>query len=564
MNQKHHDLATLSVRNLSVKENAYHQSLTNITFDLYPGETLTLVGAQSAGKSCLIQAVAGLLPGGFREVSGEIYFEGRQISALRETQFQPLRGFSMGIALSVASELLDPGMTILEHFLELYRVHHIPITRQEVTENLEEMLFDLDLPLDIVDKYATQLSPDKCQRVVMALALALQPDLLVADEPIAALDPTSQARVLNLIKSLQKRNQMAVLMVCQDWWVIESFRGMVGVMEGGMLTRVQRAEKFLSSLADSALATLQKRKEAHKDEEEAIQLREDFWKKLSERRAVSTLTRLEMSPVSAFSGDWSREAVLTVLNLHKRHDPRRGLETPWALDRVSLNVHEGEVLAVVGESGAGKSLLGRLIVQLDHVDKGEIHFQGEDLTRLGERKLRGIREQMQFLFSSPSSLNPSKTVGENVAQGLLAMGFSKPAALETALGVLELVGLSDALHAYPAEFAAGQRQLIAIARALASDPRLLIADEPLSALDPDSQLKLLRLFLRLKRSGIAMLYITHNLYFAWLISDRIAVMKGGMIIESGKTEEVLGSPRHSYTALLVDSLWGDLRASKKR
>jgi peptide/nickel transport system ATP-binding protein len=386
-------------------------------------------------------------------------------------------------------------------------------------------------PALIADSYPFRLSGGQRQRVMIATALALNPDILIADEPTTALDVTTQAQILALIRGLQRQRQMSVLFITHDFGVVAEIADRVAVMSQGRIVELGPREAVLN------------------------RPQHPYTKGLI--AAVPRLEppeprRLEAAPV-----------VLSATALSKTYRSGGGLLRPTrvveAVKNVSLTVRKGETVGLVGESGSGKTTVGRCLVRLIEADGGAISFHGVDLLKLTRRAMRPYRKRIQMVFQDPyASLNPRHKVERIIMAGPLAFGASAAAAATRAAELLRLVGLdANAGRRYPHEFSGGQRQRIGVARALALEPELLIADEPVSALDVSVQAQILGLLDDIRRRlDLAMLFITHDLRVAAQICDRVAVMHKGEIVEEGATRRVFGAPEHPYTQSLIDSIPG--------
>jgi len=378
--------------------------------------------------------------------------------------------------------------------------------------------------------YPHELSGGQRQRAMIAMALALDPKLLIADEPTTALDVTTQAQILKLVRELQQRRRTAVLFITHDFGVVAEIADRVVVMQHGRVVEHGPAKDIL-----------------HRP-------RHDYTKQLI--AAVPPLA----APRARELGD---EMILTVSNISKTYRSGgflgRGERVTHAVKDVSLALPRGATLGIVGESGSGKSTLARCIIRLIDPDAGSILLEGQDWARLSRSDIRTRTQQMQMVFQDPfASLNPRRKAGELVAQGPIVHGTPRSRALAEARELFRLVGLDpSAADRLPHEFSGGQRQRIGLARALALKPAVLVADEPVSALDVSVQAQVLKLLAGLReRLGLSIIFITHDLRVAAQICDLVAVMKDGVVVEQGLTHQVFGSPRHPYTQALLDAIPG--------
>ena len=499
------------------------------SLQLLPGQTLCVVGESGSGKSMIANAIMGLLPRPHVEpVAGKILFDGHDLLQLTESQLRTLRGRRMGMVFQEPMTALNPVMRIGDQIAEVFDAH-VSLPAAEKRQRILAALADVGLPEPevLIDSYPFRLSGGQRQRVMIACALALEPALLICDEPTTALDVTTQAQILKLIRELQQRKGTAVLFITHDFGVVSEIADQVVVMQTGQVVE-----------AGPAAAVLARPQHAYTRKLIAAipngQVRQP-----SEARAV--------------------EHVLQVQDLRKTYVTGGGLfkkgRRVEAAKGLSFDLRRGETLGLVGESGSGKSTVGRCIVGLAPFDSGRILFRGRTL-QSGAQFRQQTQGKIQMVFQDPyASLNPRHRIGAAIAQGPIAQGLSKQEAMARALQLLELVGLkADAADRFPHEFSGGQRQRIGIARALAMEPQLLVADEPVSALDVSVQAQVLKLFAEVReRFQLAMVFITHDLRVAGEMCDHIAVMQRGEIVEYGETAKVLADPRHAYTRTLIEA-----------
>ncbi len=425
---------------------------------------------------------------------------------------------------------LNPVMRVGEQIGEVYDAHDLKLPAAEQRRRIVAALADVGLPDPelLVDSYPFRLSGGQRQGVMIACALALEPLLLIADEPTTALDVTTQAQILKLIRELQQRRGTVVLFITHDFGVVSEIADDVVVMQIGRIVEAGPARQLL--LAPQHAYT---------------------------RQLIESIPNGEARSAAVTEAP---AVVLQVQGLCKTYRSghglfKRGREVAAARD-VSFDLRRGQTLGLVGESGSGKSSVGRCLVGLQTFDSGEIHFQGRKLAN-GAAFRREAAGKIQMVFQDPyASLNPRHKVGAAIAGGPIAQGASKAEAWQRTLSMLELVGLNaDAADRYPHEFSGGQRQRIGIARALAMEPALLVADEPVSALDVSVQAQVLALFADVRdRFHLAMVFITHDLRVAGQMCDHIAVMQRGVVVEYGPTRQVLHAPRHDYTQSLIDAV----------
>jgi peptide/nickel transport system ATP-binding protein len=501
---------------------------------LRPRETLCVVGESGSGKSMLALALMGLLPKGVTVAGGAVRLEGTDILTLPAEAMRDLRGRRIAMIFQEPMTALNPIMTVGRQIAEVLDSHNVGSgaeRRRRVLSLLESV--GLPDPDQLIDSYPFRLSGGQRQRVMIAAALALEPAVLIGDEPTTALDVTTQMQILRLIKRLQAERDTGMLLITHDFGVVAEVADRVAVMQHGRIVETGPVDQILA-------------RPAHPYTKSLI-------------AAVPKLAPRAARPLG-------EAIVLEAAGLTKTY--RRGGRLfargslVKALDRPDFRLRRGETLGVVGESGSGKSTLARCLLRLLEPEAGEIRFAGTDLMALGSRALKPFRKRVQMVFQDPfASLNPRRRIGDIIAAGPRLHGTSKHEARARTRELLALVGLDPSVtDRFPHEFSGGQRQRIAIARALALEPELLIADEPVSALDVSVQAQVLALLDALRqRLGLSMVFITHDLRIAGQICDTIAVMRHGRIVEYGPPDQVLLMPRNAYTQELVASIPGVAR-----
>jgi peptide/nickel transport system ATP-binding protein len=522
-------MSTLELSRLTVRlppDAERTEAVSEVSFSVQRGELLCLVGESGSGKTVIAHAIMGLLPKTLEVTGGEILLEGEELTHASAARRRRLRGSRMAMVFQEPMSALNPVMTCGAQIDEVLRTHTAKSPSERRGRALELMReVALLEPERLLDAYPHQLSGGQRQRVGIAIALALEPALLIADEPTTALDVTTQAQILKLIVELQRRHGMAVLFVTHDFGVVAEIAQRVAVLRQGRLVEIGAKEEVLT------------------------QPRHEYTRMLI--RAVPSLAPRHRRPASA------APVVLEARSVSKTYVERRwfrGSREVIAAAEVSFTLRKGETLGIVGESGSGKTTLARCVVRLIEPTKGEVRLDGIDVARLRVRELRPLRRRMQIVFQDPyRSLNPRRTVAEAIIEGPLNQGVARGEALERARRLLQLVRMDTAaLERYPHQFSGGQRQRICIARALAMEPQVLVADEPVSALDVSVQAQVLALLEEIRiRLDLAMLFITHDLRVAAQVCDRVAVMQAGRIVECGPAEEILVHPRHPYTQALL-------------
>jgi peptide/nickel transport system ATP-binding protein len=523
----------LTVEHLSLSlpsGGTYSPVLDDVSLTVNAGETLCIVGESGSGKSMTARTIMGLLPPGAHIRGGAVNFDGGDLLALPEAGMRKIRGARIGMIFQEPMTALNPLRRIGWQIGEVYTLH-TSLSRSEIRARTLTLLESVGIrePGRIFRSYPHELSGGQRQRAMIAMALALEPRLLIADEPTTALDVTTQARILRLIREVQERTGTAVLFITHDFGVVSEIADRVVVMKSGRVVEEGDADTVLNTPQDA------------------------YTKQL-----IAAVPSLRPRPSSVIAGP----VVLKVEGLSKTYRKRAlfgGRAPTYALRPTDISLNAGETLGIVGESGSGKSTLARCIVRLLEPDSGAIWFDGIDHATLSRRALRKRSRGIQMVFQDPqSSLNPRRRAGDLVAQGLIVHRQSRSQAKARARELFELVGLDPAtMGRYPHEFSGGQRQRIGLARALALEPTILVADEPVSALDVSVQAQVLDLLASLQRKlGLSLIFITHDLRVAAQICDRVAVMRHGAIVEQGATADIFSDPRDPYTRLLLDSVPG--------
>ncbi|OPA82470.1 microcin ABC transporter ATP-binding protein [Pseudomonas fluorescens] len=527
-------MTLLSVQNLRIAlppgADRSH-ALYDLSLQLNRGECLCVVGESGSGKSMLARALLRQLPLPLTVESGRLVFLEEDLATRSEEAMRQLRGHDISMVFQEPMSALNPLMRVGEQIDETLQAHGVKSSgerRRRVVTLLGYV--GLPDPERLRLAYPFELSGGQRQRVVIAMALAFDPALLIADEPTSALDVTTQAQILELLRKIQRDKGMALLFITHDFAVVEAIADRVLVLEKGHVVEQGSARQVLRE--PQALYT---------------------------RQLLAAVSAQPLAPRAAVSGP----VVLSAEQLSKVFSTRSGWwtrRTTQALDAVKLHLREGETLGIVGESGSGKSTLGRCLVRLLRADSGHIQWLGQDVAGLSERRLRPLRSDVQMIFQDPfASLNPRQTVGRIIMTGPLVQGHSSADAERRARELLTLVGLpATAFERYPHEFSGGQRQRIGIARALAVEPKILIADECVSALDALIQVQILELLESLQRRlKLSIVFITHDLRVAARLCDRIAVMQNGRVVEQGETAGLFADARHPYTRTLLQCVPAD-------
>ncbi|MCC7346661.1 MAG: ABC transporter ATP-binding protein [Variibacter sp.] len=507
-------------------------AVEDVSLTVAPGEIVCVVGESGSGKSVTAHSVMGLLPRGqLTPTAGRILLEGEDVLAKSPAELRRLRGDRMAMIFQEPMTALNPVMRVGEQIEEVLSIH-TGLEARERRKRALDVMAAVQLPdvEHLIDVYPHQLSGGQRQRIMIAAALALDPALLIADEPTTALDVTTQAQILRLITELQSRRNTGVLFITHDFGVVAEIAHRVVVMQHGRVVEHGAAADVLSAP------------------------REDYTRLLI--RSVPSLTPPQRPPTPQAAVAVETKGLGKTYVVGGFMNRRR---TVQAVQGVNLTVRRGETLGVVGESGSGKSTVARCIARLIDPSEGAILLDGADIAALRVGALRPHRKRVQIVFQDPyRSLNPRRTVGASIVEGPTNFGMGREPAWARARDLMALVDLDpDALHRFPHQFSGGQRQRICIARALAMEPEVLIADEAVSALDVSVQAQVLALLDDVrKRFNLAVLFITHDLRVAAQICDRIAVMQRGKVVEEGATAEVFGAPQHPYTRALFDAAPG--------
>ncbi|MGB9096942.1 glutathione ABC transporter ATP-binding protein GsiA [Erwinia sp.] len=554
----------LSVRNLSVsfrQEEGVVQAVNNLSLDVQRGETLAIVGESGSGKSVTSLALMRLVEQGGGSIdSGEMWLRRRNgqiidLASARQSQLRGIRGADMAMIFQEPMTSLNPVFPVGEQIAESIRLHQGK-SHREALQEAERMLDLVRIPeaKNVLSRFPHQLSGGMRQRVMIAMALSCRPALLIADEPTTALDVTIQAQILQLIRVLQKEMHMGVIFITHDMGVVAEMADRVQVMYRGDGVETSSVEAIFKSpqqpYTKALLAAVPK-------------LGSMTGQAYPAKFPLISLENSDEIVVPQNTVSPEAEPVLQVRDLVTRFDIRSGIfnrvtRRVHAVEKVSFDLRPGETLALVGESGCGKSTTGRSLLRLVESQGGSITFDGKRIDTLSGPALSHLRRDIQFIFQDPyASLDPRLTVGFSIMEPLLVHKLAKGQAAEDRVAwLLERVGLlPEHARRYPHEFSGGQRQRICIARALALNPKVVIADESVSALDVSIQAQIVNLMLDLQREfGIAFLFISHDMAVVERISHRVAVMYLGQIVEIGPRQSVFENPQHPYTRKLMSAV----------
>lgn len=513
-------------------------AVDSVSLSIAAGQTLCIVGESGSGKSVMATAVMGLLARELRVSGGSLQLNGEELLIATPARLRALRGKVMGMVFQEPMTALNPVMRCGDQIDELLRAHtdwDVARRRREILQILEHV--QLPEPSRMVRSFPHQLSGGQRQRIVIAMAMILKPALLICDEPTTALDVTTQKEILRLIAELQRELGCAVMFITHDMGVVAEIADDVLVMRHGSTVELGSYDKVL-----------------HHPEAEYTRML---------MAAVPSMTPPQARAVPQGS---ARASVTALEKRYRSRDWLGRVHETHALANAALAVHSGETVGIVGESGSGKSTLARCLMRLIDPTSGEIHWGDAEVAKLSEAQLRPLRSHVQVIFQDPNrSLNPRRRIGDSLAEGAVNFGATPQEAQQLVVGLLAKVKLPpESIARYPSQFSGGQRQRLAIARALACRPQVLVADEAVSALDVSVQAQILDLLREVQEElGLGMIFITHDLRVAAQICDRVIVMHRGAIVEQGLTGDLYANPRQDYTRRLFAAAPADINATTR-
>ena len=506
-----------------------------IAFTVQPGERLGLVGESGCGKSTIGKAILQLLPNGSR-TAGELTFDGQAVSRLTGDRLRQFRGEAVSLIFQDPMTRLNPLLTIGDHCVEALQAHDPTLTHRQARSRAQDALTAVKIPADRWNQYPHEFSGGMRQRVAIALALMLNPRLIVADEPTTSLDVTVAAQILDELKRLCSERNMALILISHDLAMIGEICDRIAVMDRGKIVELNTTSEIFNnpqhpytrSLIDSALRL-----------------------QAGSNKATPQETQAPLLELQNLQQHYKLGGNLITQIFSKNKG-----STIRAVDGISLTIHTGETLGLVGESGCGKSTLSKTILQLVKPTGGTVQLAGCELTKLDRTALQRQRRDIQMIFQDPNAcLNPRMTIGESIADPLLIHKMASPAeAKRQVVALLDRVGLKPDIYfdRYPSQLSGGQQQRVVIARALITKPKLVICDEPVSMLDATVRTQVLELMQELKEEfNLTYLFITHDLWVAKFFCDRIAVMFDGKIVEIDSTSTIFDHPKHPYTQTLL-------------
>ncbi len=552
----------LLVENLSLSFGNKESSLEvlhSISFGVYENEILGIVGESGSGKSVTSLSIMGLLPKKQTKLVGEILFEQNNLLKTDEKEFRKIRGREIAMIFQEPMSALNPSLKCGFQVAEILR-HHLKMNASKAKKETISLFEKVKLPRpnEIYNSYPHQISGGQMQRVMIAMAIACKPKILIADEPTTALDVTVQKEIISLLKSIQQETKMAMLFISHDLNLVSEIADRVVVMyKGDIVENATTEEIFKNPKAEYTKALLASRP--------SLNFR------LVKLPTIASIADNSFEPREVKSAErakrhktiYIQKPILEITNLEKYYFSSVGIfskkEIVKAVDAVSFSVFEGETLGLVGESGCGKSTLGRTILQLEKATSGSIKYKGKELTKLSKIEIRKLRKEIQIIFQDPySSLNPRLMIGQALMEPMEVhgLGKSKKERKERVLSLLDKVGLNESyFYRYPHELSGGQRQRVGIARTIAMEPKLVICDESVSALDISVQAQVLNLLNELKNDfGFTYIFISHDLAVVKYMSDQLLVMNKGKIEELGDADEIYANPQTEYSKKLIEAI----------
>ena len=550
----------LSVNQLTVKfrsNNQENEVVKKISFQLKKNKILAIVGESGSGKSVTSLAISGLLPKS-SILEGGVYFNGKNLLEISDNDFQKIRGKKIGMIFQEPMSSLNPTLTCGNQVAEVLK-HHTDLNSKEIHKEVISLFEKVKLPIParIFNSYPHQISGGQKQRVMIAIAIACKPVLLIADEPTTALDVTVQREIILLLKELQEQNNMSILFISHDLPLVSEIADDVIVIYKGEIIEKGKTIDVFQNPQKEYTKGLINSKPSLGERLKRLPTVDDFIK-----QEVATEVYTKSDRQQFHEQIYASKPLLEIVELKKYFETKyRFYKKPpiKAVDNVSFKLYERETLGLVGESGCGKTTLGRAILHLEKITSGQLFYKGKDITSLSKLELRSLRKEIQIIFQDPfSSLNPRISIGNSILEPMIVHGILS-SFKERKLYVLDLlkkVGLEeDHFNRYPHEFSGGQRQRIGIARAIALQPKLIICDESVSALDVSVQAQVLNLLNELKISfNFSYIFISHDLSVVKYMSDQLVVMNQGKIEEIGDADAIYNNPKTSYTKNLISAI----------
>ncbi len=550
----------LEVKNLSISF-AKHLAVNSISFSLFKNETLGIVGESGSGKSVSSLAIMGLLAQNSNtRMSGAILFENLDIAKATSKVIRTIRGKLIAMVFQEPMSSLNPSMRCGDQVLEILKTHDSSLTSKQAKQNVYTLFNDVKLanPKLTYRKYPHEISGGQKQRVMIAMAIACKPKVLIADEPTTALDVTVQKEIITLLKGLQHTYNMSVIFISHDLALVTEVANRVLVMYKGSIVEQGAVKAVFNKPKHDYTKGLINSKPSLEYRLKKLPTVSDY---INNTIPSTKITKIERDKQHQLI--YAKPPLLEVNNLEKEYFSRSGFfKTPntfKAVNDVSFKLYEGETLGLVGESGCGKSTLGNAILQLNKATAGRILYKGKDITNLKKTALRKLRKDIQIIFQDPyASLNPRISVGKAIMEPMIVHRLYKSnrERRKKTITLLTQVGLpEDCFDRYPHEFSGGQRQRIGIARTIALQPKLIVCDESVSALDISVQAQVLNLLNELKDSfGFTYIFISHDLAVVKYMSDQLLVMNNGKIEEAGEADMIYHNPSKQYTKTLINAI----------
>ncbi len=556
------NLTMLSVQNLSISFSSNNEVTTvvdNISFELASQQILGIVGESGSGKSVTSLAILGLLSKN-AQVSGNIFFNATNLTTISETAFRKIRGNQISMIFQEPMSSLNPSLTCGFQVLEIL-LQHKKISKSAAKKEVIELFNKVKLPRAevIFNQYPHQISGGQKQRVMIAMAIACKPQILIADEPTTALDVTVQKEIIDLLKELQQETKMSIIFITHDLALVSEIADTILVMYQGKIVEQGEVQEVFKSPIHNYTKALINSKPSLTERLKKLPTVKDFIEQTIQKEVYTTEERTKFH-----QNIYNNKPLLEVNNLATYFNSDNSFflgtkNTVKAVDDVTFQLFEGETLGLVGESGCGKTTLGRTILHLEKATKGEIYYNQKDVTTLSKKELKNFRKEVQIIFQDPfSSLNPRIPVGKTIMEPMIVHGILKTSAerKQYVFDILKRVGLTEEhFYRYPHEFSGGQRQRIGIARTIALKPKLIICDESVSALDVSVQAQVLNLLNELKQDfGFTYIFISHDLAVVKYMADQLIVMNKGKIEEIGDADSVYESPKKAYTQKLIEAI----------
>ena len=554
----------LSIKDLSISflsENEEKEVIHNISYELFRNEILGIVGESGSGKSVSSLAILGLLPKQISKITnGSILFENQDLTKMLDESFRKIRGKKIAIIFQEPMSSLNPSMTCGKQVQEILLEHTTNMSNEETKQETLSLFEKVKLPniKRVFDSYPHEISGGQKQRVMIAMAIACKPDILIADEPTTALDVTVQKDIISLLKELQAKTKMSVIFITHDLALISEIANRVLVMYQGAIVEQGEVASIFKNPQHNYTKALISARPSLKTRLKILPTIKDYLSDSASNEIVSEKDRKEKHLKL-----YAKKPLLEVINVEKEYFSKSGIfkkgKSFKAVNSVSFKLYEGETLGLVGESGCGKSTLGNAILQLDKATAGKILYNDTDITKLSKKEIKKLRKDIQIIFQDPySSLNPRIPIGKAIMEPMQvhSLYHSDDVRKAKTIEILKRVGLSeDYFYRYPHEFSGGQRQRIGIARTIALQPKLIICDESVSALDISVQAQVLNLLNELKESfGFTYIFISHDLAVVKYMSDQLLVMNQGKIEELDDADVIYNHPKKEYTKKLINAI----------